>query len=390
MADVAEELARRGHRVEVLASNRGYDDPTIEFQRREMRNGVRVLRLPFTSLGKTTVGLRVLGALAYTILTAFVGARRRDIDAVLATSVPPMGGLGAVFIGWATGARLTYWVMDVHPDQSIALGLMRPNSLSARIMDRVNRVVISRSAAVVTLDRFMSGRIEAKHQVSDKLHIVPAWSPIEPLEAPEREPNRLRERQGLGGKRVIMYSGNHSLANPLTTILKAAASASDSTNLTFLFAGGGVRKAEVEDFTSDTIRSLPYVPMEHLEDSLSAADVHIVSVGDQAVGVVHPSKVYGAMAVGRPILLLGPGQCHVADILSECGSGWRVDHGDLQGADDVLESIASITAGELAALGRRARTLYMNRYSRGESIGRICSLLVDSSTAENSTLTQRV
>ena len=331
--------------------------------------------------GKRGVGRRLLGALVFTVSAAFAGARRRGIDDVLVTTVPPMGGLAAVFIGWATGARVTYWVMDVHPDQSVALGLMRSGSLSARMMDGINKVVIRGSTAVVTLDRFMRDKITAKHQVGEKLHIVPAWSPIEPEALLGPESNRFRERQGLGDRRIVMYSGNHSLANPLTTILRAASSASKSSNLTFLFAGGGVRKAEVDAFTSDTVRSLPYVPIEDLEDSLSAADVHIVSVGDQAVGVVHPSKVYGAMAVGRPILLLGPAQCHVADILSECSAGWRVDHDDLDEAKDTLDLIASIDDRELAAMGLRSRALYKSRFSRDESIGQICRHLIESAPA---------
>ena len=151
-----------------------------------------------------------------------------------------------------------------------------------------------------------------------------------------------------------------------------------------------MRKCEVEEFTSNAVRSLPYVPMECLEDSLSAADVHVVSVGDQAVGVVHPSKVYGAMAVGRPIFLLGPEQCHVADILSKCGAGWRVDHGDLNGAEGVLELIGTLSISELAAMGQRAKTLYKKCYSRDRSIGKICSLLVDSAKAEDSTLIPHV
>lgn len=383
MADVAEELVKRGQRVQVLTSDRGYDDPSQRFDRRETRNGVEVMRLPFSSLGKGGFVRRLVGGLTYTVLAGLIGARRRDVDAVLVTTVPPMGSLAAVFISWVTGARINYWVMDVHPDQAVALGLIRPGSLAVRVLDRINGIVMSRSAAVVTLDRFMAARITAKHAVADKLHIVPPWAVVELDHPIDHVDNGFRQTEGLADKRVLMYSGNHGLANPLTTILEATTRVSDLPCLTFLFVGGGVRKTEVEESVSAAVRSLPYVPLEQLRESLSAADVHLVSVGDQAVGVVHPSKVYGAMAVGRPILLLGPDECHVADLLSEGEIGWHVRHGDVLGAEDVLRTIASIEMSNLQAMGMRARKIIRERYARSQLLGRLCQILTDPAEARS-------
>lgn len=380
MADVAEELAGRGNRVQVLTSDRGYDDPAQRFERREQRNGVEVVRLPFSSHGKRGFARRLVGGLVFTFLAGLVGARRNNLDAVLVTTVPPIGPLAAVFIRWATGARIDYWVMDVHPDQAVALGLIRPGSAAVRILDRINRIVINRAAAVVTLDRFMAARISSKHPPEDKLHIVPPWAAVEPARLTDSADSAFRSREGLAGKRIIMYSGNHGLANPLTTILEATTRVSDLPNLVFCFVGGGVRKAEVERFASTAVRSLPYVPMEQLGDTLSAADVHLVSVGIQAVGDVHPSKVYGAMAVGRPILLLGPDECHVGDILSEGGIGWRVEHGDVEGAEAVLRTIASLDACELKAMGTKARAVVSEKFSRQKSLGQMCEILGPSET----------
>ena len=100
---------------------------------------------------------------------------------------------------------------------------------------------------------------------------------------------------------------------------------------------GGIGKKAVEQFIRDhaltNAMSLPYQPMSDLRYSLGAADVHVVSLGSNMVGVIHPCKVYGAMAVGRPVLFLGPKPSHIADLLDRHPFGLQVAHGDVSGAD---------------------------------------------------------
>src|SRR6185503_10863307 len=102
---------------------------------------------------------------------------------------------------------------------------------------------------------------------------------------------------------------NHSPANPLRTLLEATLGFKDRDDVRFFFVGGGLGKKEVETFAREhdvrNIISLPYQPLADLRYSLSAADVHVVSLGENMVGIVHPCKIYGAMTVGRPILYFG-------------------------------------------------------------------------------------
>jgi hypothetical protein len=110
--------------------------------------------------------------------------------------------------------------------------------------------------------------------------------------------------------------------------------------------------------------------------------VHLVTVGDAVVGIVHPSKVYGALAVARPVLLLGPEQSHVGELVAENDIGWRVSHGDVDGAEQVLRRIARTPAAELAAKGVRAKALVSSRLSKAELCGRFCDVIERGVTAE--------
>jgi hypothetical protein len=375
MADVAVEMARRGWRVIVLTSRNGYDDPSARYAAREIRDGVEVRRLPWCSFGKRSIMTRLLGGFSYVLQAIVRGVTLGQIDAVLVATVPPTAPLAALVIHRLRGAALKFWVMDLNPDQAVALGRIRPSALPARLLDWLNRRILARAADVVALDRFMAGRINAKLNVNDKLSTIPPWALEDHLEPVPHAGNPFRAAQGLEGKLVVMYSGNHGPSNPFSTILEAAERLRNEPRLLFMFIGGGVGKREVEAARLPNIRSLPYQPLATLCYSLSAADVHLVTMGDELVGIVHPCKVYGAMAVARPILLLGPAESHVGDLLAREQIGWAVRHGDVDGAVRLLTSILELPAEELALRGRRARAMIGRGLNKALLCGRFCDLL---------------
>jgi colanic acid biosynthesis glycosyl transferase WcaI len=375
MADAAAELVRRGHRVIVLTSDRGYDDPSVRYPGREIIDGVEVRRIPFTSFGKSSIAMRLLGGGSFTFQAILRCLAIRPLDAIVVSTAPPMASVAAVAIAALRGVPIKYWVMDLNPDQLVALGIVRETSLVARVFDRLNRMVLRRAMDVVVLDRFMARRVNRKLDVSGKMTVIPPWPHEDHLEEIPHESNPFRRQHELSGKRVVMYSGNHGPSNPITTVLQAAQRVSDLAELRFLFIGGGIGKREVDEAAGPAIRSLPYQPLDQLKFSLSAADVHLVTVGDFIVGIVHPSKVYGALAVGRPILLVGPEESHVGELIREHDIGWRVPHGDVAGAERVLRLIAAMPEEELAEKGRRARALVESRLGKAELCGRFCDVM---------------
>jgi hypothetical protein len=120
----------------------------------------------------------------------------------------------------------------------------------------------------------------------------------------------------------------------LDTLLEAAERLADRDEIAFCFVGGGSEFKKVQGHVRDrglpNVRCLPYQPFEKLSASLSAADLHVVVMGDRYVGIVHPCKVYNVLAVGTPLLYIGPVESHVHDILSQAGSGaYAATHGDV-------------------------------------------------------------
>ena len=384
MAGAATELAKRGHRVVVLTSARGYDNPSARYPSRELRDGVEIRRLPLASFGKATIPVRVFGGLLFLLQAIVHGLWLRNVETVVVTTSPPMSAIAALILSTLRKLRVEYWIMDLNPDQAVALGAAREGSWSVRAFNWLNQHILSRADNVVVLDRFMKARVIAKHAaVETRLTVLPPW-PLEDVSKslPHRD-NHFRTEQGLQQKFVVMYSGNHSRANPLTTLISAAEALQNEPALTFLFVGGGLGKRDVEASIATNIRSLPYQPLSRLRESLSAGDVHVVSIGDGVVGMVHPCKVYGAMAVARPILLFGPAQNHVADLLAGEGIGWHVAHGDVAGAIKTLLKIHNLPVEELQAMGLRAQQVVSGRLSRQTLTNALCDVFEGRALALN-------
>lgn len=377
--DAAAELVRRGHRVIVYAASRGYDDPSRRYPLRETRDGVEIRRVPLSSFGKKSIPLRVLGGLLLMVQQIGRGLLVRKVDRILVSTSPPMCPIAALVISWLRRKPIMYWVMDLNPDQVIELGKIKEGSLPARAMNWLNRRILGRARRVVALDRFMAARLQKKRDVAGKTAIMPPWPHDDQMEMIAHGDNPWRSDHVADGQFVIMYSGNHGFSTPVKTVLDAALRMQDDAGLEFLFIGGGVGKKVVDDTIASqqpsNVRSLPYQPFETLRYSLSAADVHLVSVGDDVVGVVHPCKIYGAMAVGRPILLLAPDPCHASDIVKDNRIGWHIPHGDVDGAERVLREIRQTPAEELQAMGERAQEAIRRDYSKAGLCGRFCDVV---------------
>jgi hypothetical protein len=245
----------------------------------------------------------------------------------------------------------------------------------------VNRLILRESSLVVALDRFMAQRLKSRARLRHKMLVMPPWPHEDHIESKDHDldENPFRAFYRLTGKFVVMYSGNHSPANPLTTLLQAAVQLRDDADLRFLFVGGGSGKKEVEQIIGEqglsNAMSLPYQPLSELKYSLTAADVHVVSLGEEMVGIIHPCKIYGAMTAARPILYFGPRPSHITDLLDRHSIGIHVAHGDVVGAVRAILQLKQTPVPELHAMGDRAHAALRENLGQRMQCGRFCDRL---------------
>ncbi len=379
VADAAAEMARRGYHIIVYTSARGYDDPSRRYPAREVLDGVEVRRLPLSSFGKSSIAVRLLAQSIFVFQSILRGLLMRGLCGVMVSTSPPFCGIAGVIVSRLRRVPVKYWLMDLNPDQMVAMKLLPARSPAVRIFDALNRSILGRATETVVLDRFMAERVRRKlPEVERSLEVMPPWPHEDRLDNIAHADNQFRTAHVPAGRFAIMYSGNHSPANPLKTLLDAAEQLQSDPRLLVLCIGGGGGKKEVEDRIAAGVRnivSLPYQPLDQLRFSLSAADVHVVSIGDDVVGIVHPCKVYGAMAVSRPILLLGPSPSHISDLIEQHRIGWQIAHGDVDGAVRVLREILDTPAEVLDEMGRRAAEAVSRSLSKRELMARFCDVL---------------
>lgn len=337
LTDLATSLSSRGHEVTVIASDRGYDDPSTRFKRREHWNGIDIIRIPAVSFGKSSMWRRVLNFGSFVLLCSLRLLVLGRFDVVVALTSPPLISFLAALFVKLKGGSFCFWVMDLNPDEAIAAGWLKLNSAMTRILQWMLNYSLKVASRTVVLDRFMKERVVAKGVDATRVAIVPPWSHDDHVVYSAAGRERFREQHGFGDRFVVMYSGNHSPCHPLDTLLDAARVLRQKAEIVFCFVGGGSEQAKVRDAGLSNVKCLPYQPLNELSNSLSAADLHVVVMGDEFVGIVHPCKVYNILSVGAPVLYVGPEPSHVTDIASQHGQFFMCRHGDV---DAVVKAIA--------------------------------------------------
>ena len=375
-ADLAVHLAGQGHEVHAIASERAYDDPSKSFPREETWKGVRISRITTGKLGKGARWRRAVDFAIFLVCLAWRLIRLPAYDVVIALTTPPLiGFFAALFVNFK-GGRLVYWVMDLNPDQAIAAGWLKEKSVPAGIFSRMLKFTLRHSSRVIVLDRFMRTRVLRRGAAPESVEIVPPWSHEVAIGFDQAQRDAFRAAHGLSDKFVVMYSGNHSPCHPLRPLLEAARILASRPEIVFCFIGGGSELPKVKAFAEEhglsNIKCLPYQPIEKISGSLAAADLHVVVTGSPFVGIIHPSKIYNVLALGIPVLYVGPPEGHIPDLApADAHSTWFHQADPEQPAGIVSHILAcserpfSRDPGELRVAEQFAAAVLVNRLSAG-------------------------
>jgi colanic acid biosynthesis glycosyl transferase WcaI len=116
-------------------------------------------------------------------------------------------------------------------------------------------------------------------------------------------------------------------------------------------------------------RFTPYPSREALSDSLAAGDVHLVSLRPELEGLVVPSKLYGILAAGRPVVFVGDPAGELAGLVATTEVGVSVGSGDPAGLCRALRALRDDEGGRMR-MGARARKVFEERYTLTAAVAR--------------------
>ena len=381
LSDLAFGLAKSDIDVHVVCSRQLYGAPKANLPASDEIRGVVVHRLWTTRFGRRNLLGRAVDYASFYVTCALALIRRlKRGDIVVAKTDPPLISLVVAVAARWKGAILVNWLQDVFPEVASAIGASPLPAVLDRGL-RSWRDSSLRSAAVnVVIGRRMHDYLRGRGIPAHRLRIAENWAVTH---APDPKPtacSELRRAVGLSDKFVVGYSGNLGRAHEYRVFLEAAEALRLESNFQFLFIGGGVGMtalgAEAKDRQLASMHFLPYQPRDTLDDSLAAPDVHLVSLLPSLEGFIVPSKFYGVLAAGRPVVFVGDLCGELAGVIHESGCGAVVRSGDAQHLVDTLRELQRDVVRR-DAMAAAASTLLTERYGSSRALANWIGLVIE-------------
>jgi colanic acid biosynthesis glycosyl transferase WcaI len=355
------------HEVTLVCGRPSYD-PTERRARRlwqsERLGGVTVVRVGSTAYPRTQMARRVLNYLSYVALSVPRALFVR-CDVVLAMTDPPFEGIVGAFVAMLKGKPFVYNIRDLYPDMALGGSLVAPGLL-ARVWEILHRWALRRATRVIVLGEDMKARIIAKGVPAERVSIVRdgVETPSSSSPAPELDSEVMNAIRS-GFRFVLLHAGNLGFYGAWQTLL-AAARELEGDGVGLVFVGDGAQRASLEAAAarSTNVRFLPFFPPNKIASVLAAGDAHVITIKRGLEGVVVPSKMYGILAAGRPIVAVASQQTDAASLGAREGFGVTAD------PDNPAELVAIVRAllgdpQRLAEMTTAARTA-ASRYARAD------------------------
>ena len=374
LTDLATALAERKFNVHVVCSRQCYDDSSARLPARELHAGVTVHRVWTSRFGRAQLlGRAVDYATFYVTCAATLLKLLRRGDTVVAKTDPPLVSILAMLAAALKGANLINWLQDIFPEVASHLGMNPlPGFLDAWVRRR--RDASLRAARInVVLGSRMRDQLQRMAIPLRQIAVIENWAERHPAPPKAVQYSALRAQQGLVDHFVVAYSGNLGRAHEFLTLLGAAELLHGDSSIVFLMIGAGAGMATLNQAVADrgltNFRFLPYQPRTTLADCLAAADVHWVSLQPALEGLIVPSKFYGILAAGRPVLFIGDADGELAREIRDCGCGAAVAIGASQALADLLRGWRA-DPGQLQRMGQAGVSRYHERYSAARAAER--------------------
>ena len=362
LADLCRAIAtKQGEPIAICGgSNYGVQDITV-------RPPGRILRSSLVPFSRNPI-FRLLSYGSFLAGAVWNSYRIKRPDIVLTLTTPPLISVLGRMIKLMRGCRHYIWEMDVYPDVAVDLEVLGRHSTLTSLIGLLADWSRRNADGVITLGDDMKARLIARGIPEDRIFVAENWA-----DGREITPQPLPE-----GPFVLHYSGTLGLAHDVETIAGAMERLRNDPRFRFVFIGGGARSNYLKNYCQErgieNVEFRPYCSRNELGASLAQGHVGLVTQLPQTSGSLVPSKTYGIMAAGRPLLYVGPHDTTPAQNIRRYGCGWRIDPGDTEGLVHLLECLEADREAVREA-GRRSREAFERHYDLPIGVQRIINIL---------------
>lgn len=379
LTELAEALAQSGAYVAVVTSRQLYDTATAHLPPAELCNGVEVFRVWTTTFGRSSLSGRSLDYVTFYLSSFFLLLRmaHRD-DYIIAETDPPLMSVVAAGVVVLRRAHLINWIQDLFPEVAVRLGLGAVARVEP-VLRWLRNVSLKRAEANVVLSGGMRNILISEGIPSERIVVISNWSDGKEIIPRSGHANPLRGEWGLGDFFIVAYSGNMGRAHRFGALLDAAAALQGYEGIRFLFVGNGAKRPEIEaEVGARALRNVVFKPFQDrriLGMSLAIADIHVTSLAAPLEGLIVPSKVYGILAAGVPILHMGDPNGEIGAMVTRYDCGCAVSDNDHHA---IVAYIKKMYADPVKRVeqGINARRLFDERFDKSCAIASWKKILV--------------
>ncbi|MEO1390554.1 MAG: glycosyltransferase family 4 protein [Cyanobacteria bacterium J06634_6] len=385
--ELVRHLGAQGIDIKVFSGQPAYAFHNSCAPRLEEHGLVTIVRSRTTQIWGGRLRGKTLNGLLFAVRTALhliKNCRRRDL--VLLTTAPPflpvLGYLANILLGMPYVCLL----YDLYPDIAIELDVVSRKNWIAKCWRSLNRRVWMRAQELIVLSPDMKQRIvNLCPKVEGKTHVIHSWADHEKIIPIAKADNWFAQEHNLVNKFTVLYSGNMGRCHDIDTIFEAALKLKNEP-IQFVCIGSGAKRdqliAKVNKHKLSNFLFLPYQPKSALPYSLTACDLSLVSVNPGMESLVAPSKVYSALASGRPIAAVCPPHTYLKDMLETSNSGAWFDNGDSQGLATFIKALSQ-NSYRVKSMGHAARRYLENNYTPEIIAEQYADILVTSSVSKS-------
>jgi hypothetical protein len=361
VSELAEGLSRRGWDVTANPCNRSCRT-NKSYPRAGSYKGVKIKRTWRPLLPQQKSWGRAINCLWMLIAWSLQALLKRP-DVVIIGTDPVLSA--AVAIPWKIlrpATQTVHWCFDLYPEAAVADGILQSGATLTGIK-RIMTSAYNRIDLLADIGDCMRRRLSAYSSQAVQSRVWP-WALAEPATVPDIDQTHRKAVFG-STKLAIMYSGNFGRAHSFSEVLTIARGMREvAAHFSFGIRGNRVAEAQQAVTAEDSnISFAPFAPADQLEARLSAADIHVVSLRPEWTGTVVPSKFFGALAAGRPVLFIGSQESCIAQLIRSFGLGWICPPGGEYRVAQQLRELA-IDPSPLRELNARCHRIYNEHFAR--------------------------
>jgi glycosyltransferase involved in cell wall biosynthesis len=385
---LAEHRAGQGDEITVIAGT-GYAGPSQAVAVRDATTrsrSVNVWRIWTPRLGKASIWRRMTDYAVFFALTVWASVRLPRQDVIICLTTPPFIAIaGFMHKTLHPRTRLILWNMDCYPEVAERAGVIRPGGVMSRTMQFLNRCLESVLDHTICLDSAMRDLVLSRRSTRTKIRMEEesrtesdsernspksSHSVISNWERSHSFPTGNSSRAAspdLVQEAIVLYSGNMGQGHCFETVLTAAQQLDDqNAPVRFIFTGGGGQslpvQREVHRRQLRNVDFLGYVSDDKLRELQHSACCSLITLKDNMLGVMSPSKLHGNLAAGLPILYVGPRGSNVDDAIQRHQCGVSLCHGDTKRFIEFVNRLR-FDLSVRAMYSKRARLAFEVEYS---------------------------